>query len=675
MAEAEDVIVDAARHATVYAQRLWRRYQPPAETPATVTLADVAERIDLLLTATFATHYRLRNAQPPAPPTLLAQLFRRQERPRQRLAVPATNGASVWLPPDSRLSDTTLGLELYRTMALQQACRAQRGSAALLDHRLPAAVADIYLILEAFAADGDLLALFPAMAGPLDRLRRHALAARPALDEFPEQRLPVEHLLRKILHSTCSEPPPDMPATHRPQASLASACRLAAELGLDQMRGRVVLLKDWWTGEFRSADSAAVATKNDADDGSADSGQIPRSAHMQRRPDVRDAAEDEDDEQSAGAWMVQADEPHQLAEDPMGLNRPTDRDDEISADQYSEMVSDLPAARLVATPSQPKEVLISDDPPDAQAAPQAGAAPAASAPGIDYPEWDWRGRCYRTPGATVLVQDAAQGSQQWVDSVLAAHQGMLDLIRRRFEMLQARRVWHRRRADGDDIDLDAYIDSYASFRAGQPFSDMLYQSRRKAHRHMAITLLIDVSGSTDSWIAANRRVIDVEREALLLVAIALQSLGEPYSIEAFSGEGPGAVRVRQLKRFDEPFSNQVALRISALEPEHYTRAGAAIRHACAGLMGQLASHRLLLLLSDGKPSDKDEYEGRYGVEDMHQAVVEATLQGISPFCLTIDRQASHYLPYVFGASRYALLPQPQALPMALLEWMRRLLSH
>ena len=117
----------------------------------------------------------------------------------------------------------------------------------------------------------------------------------------------------------------------------------------------------------------------------------------------------------------------------------------------------------------------------------------------------------------------------------------------------------------------------------------------------------------------------------------------------------------------------MARRIAALEPETYTRAGAAIRHATASLMHQAARHRLLLMLSDGKPNDVDDYEGRYGVEDMRQAVTEAQLQGVSPFCLTVDRQAANYLPGIFGSNGYALLPQPSLLPTVLLDWMSRLM--
>ncbi|EAZ99712.1 von Willebrand factor, type A [Marinobacter sp. ELB17] len=60
---------------------------------------------------------------------------------------------------------------------------------------------------------------------------------------------------------------------------------------------------------------------------------------------------------------------------------------------------------------------------------------------------------------------------------------------------------------------------------------------------------------------------------------------------------------------------------------------------------------------------------------MRQAVNEATLQGISTFCLTIDRQAHSYLPHIFGAHHYALLPRPELLPTTLLDWLKRLVIH
>jgi nitric oxide reductase NorD protein len=367
--------------------------------------------------------------------------------------------------------------------------------------------------------------------------------------------------------------------------------------------------------------------------------------------------------------MIQASPPHEHAEDPFGMQRPTDRDEEGAADEYAESLSDLQQARLVSTPGQAKEVFVSDDPPDARA--RSGQA-YADTPGVTYPEWDYRMAAYRDPGATVHQRLAPPGPRAWVDQTLSAHRAMLGTLRRRFEMLRSRRMTLRRQIDGDDIDLEACVDAHADFLAGLPMSPALYQSQRRSQRDTAILLLIDVSGSTDGWISARRRVIDVEREALLLVCLALDGLGEPYAVQAFSGHGPHAVTVDEIKRFDEPYSIDVALRIAGLEPDRYTRAGTALRHASAALMRRAAAHRLLLLLSDGKPNDVDVYDGRYGVEDTRQAVTEAKLQGISPFCLTVDRNGSSYLPAVFGAQHYALLNRPELLPMVLLGWMKRL---
>lgn len=681
MAEAEEVISDVARHATVYAQKLWRRYRKPPDVPQTTALTDVASRLDLLITAVFGEGYPMRVAQPLPHATMLSILFRHDRRPRRATSVPATDGVSIWLPPNLGITNPGEATTLYRAMALQQIWRARRGGADNLRKCMTPLLSDVYLLLEAYSSDRELVASLPGMAGAVDQLRARALAARPALQRFPEERQPLERLLRSFLSLRGQQVHEHVPFSNYPAESLACSGQLIIEMGLvakgvDEKRlGPQPLLKDWWTGEFRAPpeDGFTGAETNDVE-GVSDSDELPRSGHLPRRPNERKASEEEErNEHEDGIWMIQGDESHPHAEDPMGLQRPVDRDDEISPDEFGDLVSELSEARLVSTPGSPKEVLLSDDPPDARAKQELRAA-IAEGKGFNYPEWDYRNQIYREPGATVRILSSGQGSQQWVDETLKEHDSMLNEIRRRFEMLSAQRVRHRKQSDGDDIDIDAYTEGFADLRAGFHMSEGLYQTRRSGSRSLAMMLLIDISGSTDSWIVGNKRIIDVEREALLLVCTALEKLGEPYAVQAFSGEGPDAVTVRQVKRFDEVFNNDVALRISSLEPQYYTRAGAAIRHATTGIMQQAGVHRLLLLLSDGKPNDNDDYEGRYGVEDMRQAVIEASLQGIYPFCLTIDRQAANYLPRIFGAHQYCLLTRPELLATVLLDWMKRLVA-
>lgn len=692
MAEAEDVITDVARHATVYAQGLWRRHRLAPAGPVPLELGDVARRLDLLIAAAFGRSYTLRVAQAPAKPSWMGRMLLRHQLPPGPEAIAATDGRSIWLPRAFKPGQSRQwAAARFSTLALQQAMRAERGSA----EHLPADAAplerELYLLLEARAADAALASRLPGMATALAALRQEALALRPPLGAFPASLQPIEQLARAMLTPdadtafTARLPPgldaglfalPASPAQAARQAQ-ALAAALAGSAA-SALKGTRLLWRDAWTGDLRPPPPALRAGSQPFDSGDDDNADnaSPRSARLPRRPEVRDNPDDEDDAQP-GAWMVQTAQPQEKAEDPMGLQRPTDRDQTTASEDFADALSELPEARLVSAPGKPKEVLISDDPPEARTrrgmntqTDQHGQAPEKR----HYPEWDWRAGAYRDPGATVLLLPAPAGPQQWVDDTLAARRGMLHEIRRRFELLRAQRTRMRKQLDGEDIDLEAYTDSHADFRAGLPMAQRLYQSERRSRRDMAVMLLVDVSGSTDGWIAADKRIIDVEREALLLVCLALDGMADPYSVLAFSGEGPQAVVVRSIKRFDERYDSAVAQRIAGLEPEHYTRAGAALRHASSLLMRQSAEHRLLLLLSDGKPNDVDDYEGRYGVEDMRQAVLEAKLQGISPFCLTIDRQAANYLPAVFGPHHYALLPRPELLPGVLLDWLRRLVA-
>jgi nitric oxide reductase NorD protein len=390
-----------------------------------------------------------------------------------------------------------------------------------------------------------------------------------------------------------------------------------------------------------------------------------------RRPRVRQAPGDEDDGQ-VGMWMVQLDDPQESVEDPMGLQRPADRDQHADASELADSLSELPEARLVPAPGRPDEVLASDDPPErllTLEAPEGAPSPT----GIAYPEWDWRQERYHAKYAIVREREAAVGDRSWVDAALQQHARELERVRRQFERLKPQRLRLSRQTDGPDIDLGAYVTAYADRRAGHAADDRLYEQVRPARRDASILLLVDVSGSTDSWVADTRRIIDVEKEALLLVCEALDALGDRYAVMAFSGEGPRRVSASAVKQFEERGGALVRRRIAALEPDKFTRSGAAIRHASARLAAESSRHRLLLVISDGKPNDIDVYEGRYGVEDTRQAVAEARLQGLAAFCLTVDRQAPVYLPRIFGPAGYAVLRHPATLPQVLVNVVRMLL--
>ena len=102
--------------------------------------------------------------------------------------------------------------------------------------------------------------------------------------------------------------------------------------------------------------------------------------------------------------------------------------------------------------------------------------------------------------------------------------------------------------------------------------------------------------------------------------------------------------------------------------------GAALRHAQAMLAEQPFERKILLLVTDGEPSDVDVADANYLIEDTAQAVRVIHGAGTIPFCLTVDKKAERYVVHIFG-DRYLLLENPQDLVAQLSHVFVRLLSR
>ena len=668
MSEPEEVILDGAHMATEYVARLWRRHTNDAPV---ARLADARRRLETLLAALYASPLPIVPAESPPRPTLFGRIARRTPKHLVDLrALPSTDGVRIRLPP---LLDVGPGgaAARYRLLAVVQAARAARGTPRLLPEASAPEVRDLYLLSEAAVSDREIVAALPGIGRDLHRARLAECESRPRDSLLTSREREVERLVGSVLRSSPDTSPTDVPFAATPADSLVWARATASAHLLLGGRYRGLRAIATWGRIDPPPPAVPLRADGSRDNPSLVPTAATRVRTLVRRPRVRDASEEEDDPQT-GMWMIQLDDPKEHVEDPMGLQRPTDRDAEANADELADSVSELAEARLVAVPGAPTEVLVSEDPPDRRAVP---VESVVVRDGIAYPEWDWRRAAYQAGWAVVREATAPRGDPAWAPEVLHRHAREVAAVRRQFERLRARRIRLVRQLDGDDLDLDAFVSAWADARAGSAADDRLYERVRPGRRDVAISLLVDVSGSTDSWIADRRRIIDVEKEALLLACEALDALGDRYNVLAFSGEGPRGVAIRAIKGFGERNGVQAGERIAALEHDRYTRLGAAVRHASAVLSRERARHRLLLILSDGKPNDVDEYEGRYGVEDARQAVAEARLQGLSPFCLTVDREAPMYVSRIFGPGAYAVLRRAERLPTVLIDVVRQLLRQ
>jgi nitric oxide reductase NorD protein len=210
------------------------------------------------------------------------------------------------------------------------------------------------------------------------------------------------------------------------------------------------------------------------------------------------------------------------------------------------------------------------------------------------------------------------------------------------------------------------VERHADLAAGCTPPDRLYLAARKTFREIAILLLLDSSFSTDSWLDG-RRVLDVEIESLLVLSEAFEGyIEEEVAVASFRSNTRTDVRFGVLKGFEDPWI-QLRRVAPGLAPQGYTRIGAAVRHATAVLDAAKARQKLLLLVSDGKPTDYDRYEGRYGVEDVAQAVREAHQRHIRIFGLAVEKQAKRYLANMLGPGSYRILPRTDRLPEVMAE--------
>ena len=661
MGEPEGLLIEGARVAVAAARDLWWRARPPGEPPG-LALEPLRARLELLLAALHGERIPILPADAEPAPTWLARLLGRAPRHLATAeALAATDGRHVWLPRrlDARDDEAARG-DGYRLLAVEQAARVTRGFVPATPLAAPRIERDLYWVATGAAVDFFLSRDLPGLDAALASARARARATRPSLDRLTPAERAVEGLVRAVLAPRPAAPVAEGVETpddarewaRRTARTLAGHYRGVAPVGL-------------W-GELRPP---VAAPGGEVEEPGPAPARPPRAAALRRSPRVRAAAEDEDDS-SPGTWMPRFDDPMESVEDPKGLQRPADRD-AARADEIADALADLPEARVVRTPDPAREVLRSDG---AWPTGESPTGSRASASGISYPEWDHRRGGYRFPGAIVRTGPASAGDADWARRVLERHATLVRQVRRRFDGLRPRRARLGRQPDGPDLDLGTYVGAFADRRAGRPGDDRLYADSRPARRELAIAVLADVSASTDAWVAGSRRIVDVEKEALVVLLEALDVLGDRHAVLAFSGQGPSAVHVVTVKGFAETARGAAWPRIAALEPDGYTRAGAAIRHAGALLGAERARHRLLLVISDGKPNDVDEYAGRYGIEDTRQAVAEARLQGLQAFCLTVDREAPAYLPRVFGPRGFAVLPRPERLPAVLVEMLRSLVA-
>jgi nitric oxide reductase NorD protein len=470
----------------------------------------------------------------------------------------------------------------------------------------------------------------------------HGRLAAAFLELWPKRRLPaLERRVESVARGLLGAPEPD-PEFWAVVAEGATAGNIMVPASY-----KPLLPVPLW-GEVRLGPSRTAAETDE------DKGPALQQSEDYLAPRRRGERREQEEADGRGALtLINKGELLLLATDMLSVNRPDDEEDPDAARRAAEDMDELALGSRDRRCSSRLKLQLDIDTAAVDATPVRAK--------LAYPEWDYRRRDYLKDHCALLAVTAPEEGESWEPDGSARLQ--IRRVRRQFEALRPRRETLRAQFDGHELDTDALVRSQVDLAAGGGGSDAVYLEARSRARDLAVVILVDASLSTDSWLEG-RRVLDVEKQALTALVWGIDACGDPSAVLAFTSRRR-EVKVDVLKSFDEPLSESVRRRIAALRPGQYTRMGAAIRHAAAQLEARPERHRLLVLLSDGKPNDVDHYEGRYALEDTRKAVQEARRRGVYVFAVAVDRAAEGYVPHLFGRGGYAIVAHVGRLPDAL----------
>lgn len=322
------------------------------------------------------------------------------------------------------------------------------------------------------------------------------------------------------------------------------------------------------------------------------------------------------------------------------------------------------AARFDAVADAPAERERNEPESAANRVSPVAAAQEIGIPVARYPEWDFLIGSERADWTTILEYQPEEASAARIDAILERYPEQIHRIEALIRAARLSRPQRlRRQSEGDRLDLDAAIAAAVDRRLGLAPSPKIYARLERRSRDLSVLLLLDASHSTnDVARGAGRSVLELERDAAALLAHAMDGLGDPFAVHAFCSDTRDDVHYYRLKDFDAPYGDLAKRRLAGLTGRFSTRMGAALRHAGRELAHRLSYRRLLLLISDGEPSDVDIADRRYLVEDARRAVLALRHRGVDVFCVALDAGGDAYLSRIFGRRNVLQLDRIERLP-------------
>ena len=281
-----------------------------------------------------------------------------------------------------------------------------------------------------------------------------------------------------------------------------------------------------------------------------------------------------------------------------------------------------------------------------------------------YPEWDYQIQLDRPSWATVLERHPPVGDLAVIDAILAEHKPVVSRLKFLIESMIPQGLQRiRHQEDGDDIDIDAAVRAMTDVRMGVQPDPRIMVRLKRAQRDLAVMVLLDMSESSNDKVRGHDySVLDLTRSATVLLAEALQKIGDPFAIHGFCSDGRHDVHYYRFKDFDQPYGDLAQARLAGMKGSYSTRMGAALRHAGYYLAQQPKRKKICFIVTDGEPADNDVRDPQYLRHDTKRAVEQLQQQGVTVYALSLDPHADLYVSRIFGAKHFTVIDKVERLP-------------
>jgi hypothetical protein len=550
----------------------------------------------------------------------------------------------------------------------------------------------LFILIEAARVDRHMVAAYPGARNDLQRLRSDERLTRPVLEVVTT----LADLFEALTRWSLGEDTSSVVDLTGCLDSMVQACATAATAQADVYAAAAATLRCYQILDAAQLlHSPATVTDAEAVEGISYQGEPP--LEWLQREERLEAWNDELKSLDAAlAFGAEAADEALLSE---GLDGQTREKGDITA--LAEERDTL--ARRIEMESSAINYALGRDAPDA--------------PSYLYDEWDYHGGRYLKSWCRLYEVPTESGDADAAADMVRRTAPLLSAVRRRFAQIKPRAYQRIHKvADGEELDWNRVIEHQIDLKRGVSPDERVYQHRARIHREVTTAFLVDISASTDDPVdkpdpgpasaalddsthphlrdpyggignnddddpylwelkppdpdaASPRRIIDVQKDALWLMAEALQGFGDAYGIFGFSGYGRHRVEYYVAKDFNDAFGGRTLSAVTGLKPRRSTRMGPAIRHTTQKLKAAASALRVLIVISDGFPQDSDygpaRGEHEYGVQDTAKALEEARRAGIETFCLTVDRSGHDYLKRMCPDDRYMVIEDTEALPEAL----------